>query len=676
MDWQAADDSWTGDTPGEDPGLPGPPRSPGPPGPHADFGHAGAWAEALPSAALAVALEKAAGPGELYDGAGTDALVGITRQWAAIESWAAASKLAALRAMTREDADGRPLLRRRVDLPDGWDDSLTYEISGALAMGPVSAGNLASLAWTLGTRLAGIGRLLAAGMLTLPKARLVAQIFEPLAEDEAVRAEALILGDLAGKTYPQVEKLAWRAALAVAPDAAERRRTRAERDARVTVFREDSGTVGLSGRDLPAADALAGHANVLARAGLYAASGMFPGHADSSLHVLAYLDLLNGVSTQDRIAFAANAAVEPPSAPGPDDGDGGTEDPGDGEGGPDEPDDSGPDEPDDSEPDEPDDSGPDEPDDSEPDEPDDSGRNGPHEPAGPTEPGDSEPQEPDHGGPGKPEDPQGPPSSPLAEVTVPLATLQRQAERAGDNRLLGPLDPALARDLAAAAARSPRSRWEITVVDENGYATGYGIGRPRRGSGQEPPPTGPPGCELPARVNITITEKLLRQSEAQAAQPLPGSQPRPGAPPGPWTFTPGKPGTWTLTLPGGRPLAVRFDVVPTYDCDHRYQVTSYLPGDRLRRLVAVRDHECTWPPCSRAARESDFEHAVPYDKGGVTDACNAGARSRRCHQVKQMPGWTVTQPKPGWHVWTTPTGRSYVQEPWRYTALPAGDCRR
>jgi hypothetical protein len=22
----------------------------------------------------------------------------------------------------------------------------------------------------------------------------------------------------------------------------------------------------------------------------------------------------------------------------------------------------------------------------------------------------------------------------------------------------------------------------------------------------------------------------------------------------------------------------------------------------------------------------------------------------------------------GWHVWTTPTGRTYTQEPWRYTA--------
>ena len=168
-------------------------------------------------------------------------------------------------------------------------------------------------------------------------------------------------------------------------------------------------------------------------------------------------------------------------------------------------------------------------------------------------------------------------------------------------------------------------------------------------------------------MNITVTETLLGQLAAQAARP------RSGAPPGDWDFAPlkGSPdgyGAWALTLPGGRELTVRFDVVPTHDCDHRYRVNGYQPGDRLRRLVQVRDHECTFPPCSRPAHESDFEHAVPYHQGGQTDACNAGARSRRCHQVKQLPGWKVTQPRPGWHLWTTPTGRTYLQEPWRYTA--------
>ena len=288
----------------------------------AGFEHGGPWASAVPSAALAAALEGAAGPADRYGGANIDALVGIARQWAAVESWAAAGKLAALRAMTREDGDGTPRLRRRPDLPDGWDDSLTYEISGALAMGPVSAGNLASLAWALGTRLAGTGRLLADGTLTVPKARLIMQLFQPLDDGEAARAEALILGDLDGKTYFQVERLAWRAALAVAPDVAERRRSAAEKQARVTAFREESGAVGLSGRDLPAAEALAGHANVVARADLYQASGAFAGQSAGSLQALAYLHLLNGVSAREAITFAASAAPEPPGTSGPDNADG------------------------------------------------------------------------------------------------------------------------------------------------------------------------------------------------------------------------------------------------------------------------------------------------------------------------------------------------------------------
>ena len=135
--------------------------------------------------------------------------------------------------------------------------------------------------------------------MTLPKARLVAQLFGPLDDGEAARAEALILGDLDGKTYFQVERLAWRAALAVAPDVAERRRTAAEKQARVTVFREESGAVGLSGRDLPAAEALAGHANVVARADLYQASGAFADQSAGTLQVLAYLHLLNGVSARE-----------------------------------------------------------------------------------------------------------------------------------------------------------------------------------------------------------------------------------------------------------------------------------------------------------------------------------------------------------------------------------------
>ena len=169
---------------------------------------------------------------------------------------------------------------------------------------------------------------------------------------------------------------------------------------------------------------------------------------------------------------------------------------------------------------------------------------------------------------------------------------------------------------------------------------------------------------LPARLNLTIPAATLSSLADRSGNT------------GSWSLTPrGRPGTrddfgtWTLVLPGGRVLAVRIDPVPVFECDHRYETHRYQPSDRLRHLVQIRDGTCTFPPCNRHARDSDFEHAVPYDQGGRTCTCNAGARSRACHQVKQSPGWSVTQPKPGWHRWQTPAGRVYVQEPKRYPAL-------
>ena len=72
----------------------------------------------------------------------------------------------------------------------------------------------------------------------------------------------------------------------------------------------------------PPREALAGHANVLARARGYEAAGAFPGRPASWLQAQAYLDLLNGVPADDRIAFAATAEPpdppDPPDEPGPD----------------------------------------------------------------------------------------------------------------------------------------------------------------------------------------------------------------------------------------------------------------------------------------------------------------------------------------------------------------------
>jgi hypothetical protein len=256
---------------------------------------------------------------------------------------------------------------------------------------------------------------------------------------------------------------------------------------------------------------------------------------------------------------------------------------------------------------------------------------------------------------------------------LPLATLLGLAERPGEGYGLGPLDPALCRELAAAAVGSPWTQLCVTITDADGIAIGHGCARPARKRKQHSTsqPQRPPGTgatfALPARVNLTITAARLVELTASGPPRPPGLQSwslaRTGDP-GP----PGGYGTWNLTLPDGRQLTVILEPVPTLACDHRHESHAYQPNDTLRHLVQVRDYECTFPACSRHARESDFEHAIPYDKGGRTCGCNAGARSRACHQVKQSPGWIVTQPRPGWHQWQTPAGRVYTQGPKRYPA--------
>ena len=275
----------------------------------------------------------------------------------------------------------------------------------------------------------------------------------------------------------------------------------------------------------------------------------------------------------------------------------------------------------------------------------------------------------------------------LKDLTVPLVTLLGLADRPGEGHRLGVLDPELGRELADLAVASSHSRCAsrspIRMASPSAMA---GAGRKRAPLPVNPAGAPPSPVALPARLNLTITadrlSAMLPRTPGHRASPACGRRPRgcwPGAMPTARRArqarragargSPADPdwcGNWTLTVPGGRELTVRIEPVPTDECDHRYESHGYQPNDTLRHLIQVRDYTCTFPPCSRHARESDFVHPQPYDKSGRTCACNAGARSRKCHRVKQSPGWQVTQPRPGWHEWTTPTGRTYIQPPYRY----------
>ena len=261
------------------------------------------WDSRPPSAALAVALEGAAGEGWRCEGGSRAEIVGAARAAAALESLWCAAKLGLIRAAIREDDLGLPGEKRHGDLPDEWSRSLTADVGLALAMSPVSAERLMQTAWDLGALLPGIGALLEDGTLTYPKASAVNDALELLSEPDKARAEAMIAPRLAGKTYGQVEKIAARAAITVDPDLAERAREHAERNrARVILKRERSGAASLLGCDLPPAETLAAHAATCARAQVYQDSGAFPGVLMDQFRAMAYLDLMNEISAEARIA--------------------------------------------------------------------------------------------------------------------------------------------------------------------------------------------------------------------------------------------------------------------------------------------------------------------------------------------------------------------------------------
>jgi hypothetical protein len=222
-------------------------------------------------------------------------------------------------------------------------------------------------------------------------------------------------------------------------------------------------------------------------------------------------------------------------------------------------------------------------------------------------------------------------------LTAPLATLTQLAGRPGELSGLGPVDPWLTRDLAAAAAANPRTTWCLTVTDEKGHAIAHGCARPEPRSHRKRDGPGPPG-----ETGFTFT---------------PASRDGP----------PNGYGTWRLRTPGPGPdLIVTIDPITTDPCDHRHEAKGHDPGVRLRHLSQVRHATCASPICRRPAAQCDHEHNTPYEAGGRTCLCNTGPKCRHDHRLKQHPKWHVDQLPDGTFRWTTPAGRTYTTEPTRY----------
>jgi hypothetical protein len=227
-------------------------------------------------------------------------------------------------------------------------------------------------------------------------------------------------------------------------------------------------------------------------------------------------------------------------------------------------------------------------------------------------------------------------------LTVPLVTLAGLADRPGELGGIGPIDPWLARNLADAAARNPKTTWCATVTDEQGHAIAHGCARAAPKSREKRGKLGTAGRARDGPAEFSFT---------------------PEGRDGP----PGGFGTWRLRTSGDGPdLIIELYPLGTEPCDHRFQASGHDPGVRLRHLAQVRHATCTSPVCRRPAATSDFEHNIPYGAGGRTCLCNAGPKCRHDHRLKQRPRWKVDQLPCGTFRWTTPSGRSYTTEPTRY----------
>jgi hypothetical protein len=457
------------------------------------------------------------------------------------------------------------------------------ELAAELHLTPLSAAEQMHYASTVARRLPVTFAALAAGQIHPVHVRIIEDETRVLTDADAATADAILAEAAPGLTFGELRHAAHKLVLQLDPEAAKKRKEAARGEAHVRRFREHSGNAGMVARELPSDEVLASWQHVEQRALDLRAAGM-PGTLQE-LRVRAYLDLL-----QERDSRAA------------------TPDPG-----PDSVAVTGPDQsPPDSEP-----SGPPNPG-TDPD-----GPGGPSPGPGPA---------PDSGptpapAPGAAA---GPSVAALVTLTISLATYQGRSEAPGQVDGFGPLDGDDARDLAAAAARHPRTRWCVTVVHPDGTAAAHGCL-----PGRHPPP----GLARPA-----ADRGLAPPGPAPPGAGPPGSPPDPDIPD-------------IMMIPVARG-----------PCDHARAETGYHPSRQLTHLIRARNSRCTAPGCTRPAARCDLDHTRPWDQGGPTCECNIAPLCRHHHRCKQAEGWQLDQPEPGVLIWRTPSGRSYTTRPSVYQA--------
>ena len=226
-------------------------------------------------------------------------LVGLVCAWDRVEAHAAARKLAAIAELDRRN-------------PGPEDAEFTADqVACALGESRFRADELTGTAGHLDTHLPGTAAALADGIVSLGKARIIANATALMDPDEARAAEAGVL-DRAGRLTPGSLRAAIaRAVMEAAPDKARKRRETAARFARVERWAEDSGNAALAGRELPPDQVLAVGDRITWWAGELRTAGLDGG--TDEIRARAYLDLLLG--TDSRPGWLPPGRLPGPASP-------------------------------------------------------------------------------------------------------------------------------------------------------------------------------------------------------------------------------------------------------------------------------------------------------------------------------------------------------------------------
>jgi hypothetical protein len=207
----------------------------------------------------------------------------------------------------------------------------------------------------------------------------------------------------------------------------------------------------------------------------------------------------------------------------------------------------------------------------------------------------------------------------LINLLVPIGSYLGWSTAPAQAGAWGLLDAEETRDITRAAARHPRTRWCVTLVDTDSTAVAH-------------------ACAHGRHPWIADLNPDHAHSPPHRAARLAGLL---------------------------RRLNVTFRPIAAGGCDHASAERGYLPSRGLRHLIRARTATCTAPGCLAQAVYCDLDHTTPFPSGPSCQ-CNLAPKCRRHHRCKQAPGWRVEQSAPGVMRWTLPSGRTHTTTPTVY----------